>query len=180
MQMRPAIQLQALMKSMKDTVLPAIDPTNRLALEQANLILGMMNIMAQRIDLEYRYDRDELERILGLAAIVKQQAQGGPDTLAALRELDPLVTQALDVHDRARAEPSELLQTVRSLRDKLGEVIRAIFAEGDPATKEAIGKAVLAKAKEQLLRERSWLIMMGYEADPSKIPPIETLISPVR
>ncbi len=39
-------------------------------------------------------------------------------------------------------------------------------------------KACLANAKEQLLRERSWLVMQGWEADPSEVPPIESLIGP--
>jgi hypothetical protein len=35
---------------------------------------------------------------------------------------------------------------------------------------------VTAHAKEQLLRERAWLIGQGWEADPASIPAIETLI----
>ena len=161
---------------MKDTVLPAIDPNNKLAVEQANLILGMLNIMSQRIDLEYRYDRDELERILGFAALLQRQTKGGSDTRAALLELEPVVASGADVLNRAKAEPAELMRAVRSLRAKVGEVIQAIFVDGKPAAKQAMREGVLANAREQLLRERSWLIMQGWEADPAQVPPIESLI----
>jgi len=177
MQMRPAIQLQSIMKSMKDNVLPAIDPTNKLAVEQAKLIVGMLNLMSQCMDLEYRYDRDELERTIGFATLLQRQAKGGPDTKAAQEDLASAVARGADVLDRAKAEPSELEDTVRTLRARAGAVVQAICAEGDPESKEAVRESVLANAKEQLLRERSWLIMQGWEADPSEVPPIESLIA---
>jgi hypothetical protein len=35
---------------------------------------------------------------------------------------------------------------------------------------------VLAMSKEQLLRDRSWLLMQGWEPDPKSIPPIAELL----
>jgi hypothetical protein len=87
------------------------------------------------------------------------------------------VARGADVLDRAKAEPSELVDTVKTLRARAGAVVQAICAEGDPESKEAVRESVLANAKEQLLRERSWLIMQGWEADPSEVPPIESLIA---
>ena len=176
MQMRPAIQLQSIMKSMKDNVLPAIDPSNKLAVEQAKLILGMLNIMFQRMDLEYRYDRDELERALGFAALLQRQAKGGPDIEAAQQDLALAAALSADVLDRARAEPSELVDAIKTLRARAGALVQAVCAEGDPESKGAVRDGVLANAKEQLLRERSWLIMQGWEVDPSEVPPVENLI----
>ncbi len=147
MQMRPAIQLQSIMKSMKDNVLPAIDPTNKLALEQAKLILGMLNIMSQRMDLEYRYDRDELERIIGFAAFLQRQAKVGPGTKAAQQALASASARGADVLDRARAEPSELVETIKTLRARVGAVVQAICAEGDPESKEALREGVPRQCK---------------------------------
>jgi hypothetical protein len=178
MQMRPAVQLQSIMKSMKDNVLPAIDPNNKLAAEQGKLILGMLNVMSQRMHLEYRYDRDELERLIGFAALLHRQPERGPDTKAALQALASVMARAANVLDRAKAEPSELVDAIKTLRANAGAVVQAICAEGDPESKEAVREGVLANAKEQLLRERSWLVMQGWEADPSELPPIEGLIRP--
>jgi hypothetical protein len=174
--MRPAIQLQSIMKSMRDNVLPAIDPNNKLALEQAKLILGMLNIMSQRMDLQYRYDRDELERIVGFAEFLQRQARGGDETKAAREALASAAARGADVLERAKAEPPELVHAIKDLRATAGAVVQAICAEGDPESKEAVREGVLANAREQLLRERSWLIMQGWEADPSEVPPIESII----
>jgi hypothetical protein len=177
MQMRPAIQLQSIMKSMKDNILPAIDPNNKLAVEQAKLILGMLSIMSQRMDLEYRYDRDELERTLGFAAFLGRQSADGHEIKAAQQELASAAARGADVLERAKAEPSELVEAIKTLRATAGAVVQAICAEGDPDSKEALRGGVLTNAREQLLRERSWLIMSGWEANPSEVPPIETLIA---
>ncbi|MDX9789103.1 MAG: hypothetical protein RBT11_20175 [Desulfobacterales bacterium] len=179
MQMRPAIQLQSIMKSMKDTVLPAIDPTNKLAVEQGHIILGLLSIMSQRMDLEYRYDRDELARLLRFAELIQRQAQGGGDTRTALLDLKTVVAKGADVLDRARAEPLELVRAVQSLRSRIGVVIQAVFSDGASESKQALHEEVIANAREQLLRERSWLIMQGWEANPAEVPPIESLISEV-
>ena len=37
-------------------------------------------------------------------------------------------------------------------------------------------KATLAMSREQLLRERAWVITQGWEPDPKAVPPIEELL----
>lgn len=180
MQMQLEIQLKSMIKSMKDTVLPAIDPNNKLAVEQGNLIFGMLSLISQRMGLGYRYNRDELERTLGFTARLQQQTNGGPETQAALQELARTASHGAEVLDRARAEPSELVDAVKSLRADLSAVIKAVFVDGEPASKQAARESVLANAKEQLLRERSWLIMQNWEPNPEEIPPVESLIGKVR
>ncbi|MCK9285355.1 MAG: hypothetical protein M0P39_13860, partial [Rhodocyclaceae bacterium] len=60
MDLRPALQVQTVIKAMTDVVLPAVDPNNKLAQEQARLVIGMLHLVMQRQPLMYRYDRDEL------------------------------------------------------------------------------------------------------------------------
>jgi hypothetical protein len=35
-------------------------------------------------------------------------------------------------------------------------------------------------SREQLLRDRSWLLMQGWEPDPKSIPAIDTLLAPIQ
>jgi len=83
---------------------------------------------------------------------------------------------ANDVLGRALAEPTELVNAVLLLRDVVGVVIQAVFTDGEEESKMVARENILSNAKEQLLRERSWLIMQGWEVDPTKIPPVESLI----
>lgn len=54
------------------------------------------------------------------------------------------------------------------------------FQDGEPESKQAMQKKALANAGEQLLRERSWWIMQGWEADSAQIPSVENLLETVR
>jgi len=180
MQLRPDIQIQSILKAMTDVVLPALDPHNPLAQEQARLCMGLLGVMASRLPLQYRYDCDELGRLLALA----QQLQQLPDVnrLAptALTVLTQGAARADDVLTRARAEPSEVLAAVRALREATGNLVQEAFVS-DPSGQQtqAMQRAVLDTSQAQLLRERSWLLGQGWEANPQDIPAIETLLAPV-
>ena len=154
MDLRPALQIQTVIKAMTDVVLPAVDPNNKLAQEQARLVIGMLHLVAQRQPLMYRYDRDELSRFLALAETLEDQAKDLPGAKEALHALANSVEAGEDVLDRARAEPSELENANFDLREKIGALITAIYSAGDVAKLKHISTTVTAHAKEQLLRER--------------------------
>ena len=47
--MRYDIQIETMIKAMVDTVAPAVDPLDRLAQEQARLVIGTLMLMAEQI-----------------------------------------------------------------------------------------------------------------------------------
>ena len=158
MQIRPDIALQAVLKSLHDVVLPAVDADNKLAQEQAQLVVGLLTLVAQRLPLQFRYDVDELTRLLALARTLGLDSAAQDDVLR-----------------RAGAGPDEVVAAVGALRAAIGDHIDTL-GQGDAAARAA----VLAAAREQHLRERSWLSMQGWEVDPATVPAIETLIGPAR
>lgn len=180
MLMRPDLQIKSILKAMTDVVLPAIDPNNPLAQEQARLCMGMLGLMAAQLPQQFRYDCDELQRLVALS----RQVQGLPGIAAlapeALSTIGALTGRAADVLSRARAEPAELLQSVRELRAATGQVVQEAFANDVRGEcTEALQHAVMQASEAQLLRERSWVLLQGWEADPKAVPAIETLIAPV-
>src|ERR1700745_8830 len=128
MDLRPALQIQTVIKAMTDVVLPAVDADKKLAQEQARLVIGMLNIVAQRQPLMYRYDRDELSRFLALADTLQSQAKDLPGATQALHALANRAQPGDDVVDGARAEPSELESANFELREKIGALITAIYS----------------------------------------------------
>lgn len=172
MDMRPSLQLQTAIRAMADVVLPAVDPANKLAQEQAQLVIGTLGLMQQRLALWYRYDRDELRRYLELNGELAA-ARGGARTQAAAAELARAAAAGADVYERARAEPAELEAAVLALRAAVGELVAAADADGEPAGLSALQRAVLAAARVQTLRERAWLAPTGFESDPKSLKPIE-------
>lgn len=176
MQLRPDIQLRAMIKSLSDAVMPAVDPNNKLAVEQLQLTIGLLAMMEQRMPLQFRFDCDELERLLGFANELGQQP-GGKDASAALTEVAAAAESGSDVLGRAKADPAELLETVRRLRATCGKAVDAIYREGDAASRDLLKKTVLSISGEQLLRDRSWVSTQGWEPHPESIPPVEQLLS---
>lgn len=182
MQMRPAVQIQSIIKALTDVVLPAVDPGNKLAQEQSRLVIGLLTLMSKQLPLQFRFDCDELARLIAFSQQLRQQLrQLGRETAGlqtTLAQLKAATADAEHVLERAKAEPEEVLDAVRSLRASSGAVVSAVFTEADAATVESVQKAVLANAEQQLLRDRSWLLMQGWEADPASVPPIEQLLAP--
>ena len=88
MDVRPELQLQSMIKAMTDIVLPAVDADNRLAQEQAHLVIATLQLVANRLPIAYRYDRDELERYVGLSRDLLA-AVGGTVGAAAVAPTTP-------------------------------------------------------------------------------------------
>jgi hypothetical protein len=100
MELRPAFLLQTIVKAMSDVILPAVDPNNKLAQEQARLVIGMLNLVSSRLPLMYRYDRDELSRFLALASTLQSLAKDLPGADGALHALDNTFESGADVLSR--------------------------------------------------------------------------------
>lgn len=164
MELRATFQIPTLIKAMTDVVMPAVDPDNKLAQEQAQLIVGCLHLMAQRLPLQYRYDRHELKCFIALATELQQEVGGSPALAEALATLNQRATSGQDVLARAGAEPTELETANLTLRDAVGQLIVAASVADDDARRVAIDKAVMAHAKDQLLRERAWLALQGGKA----------------
>ncbi|MDX9787600.1 MAG: hypothetical protein RBT11_12525 [Desulfobacterales bacterium] len=177
MELRPAFQIQSILKTMKDVIIPAVDTENKMAQEQAQLVLGMLNLLAQQLPLIYRYDCVELSRLIKLANALRDQLENEPGMPKRLQSLVASTQAGEEVLDRAKAEPLALEAAIFSLREKVGQLIQAVYAESEHAESiHRISRTVLTAAKEQLLRERAWVNGQGWEPFSTEIPSIETLI----
>lgn len=178
MQMRPEIQIQSILKAMIDVVLPAVDPKNPLAQEQARLVMGMLTVMAGQLPRQYRFDCDELSRLLKLSQRMQELVPVSHLAPKALKLLDAGSQLGNDVLARARAEPSEVLAAVRSLRAATANFVQEAFASDLSGLETLeIQRLVLDSSKEQLLRDRAWVLAQGWEAEPQSIPPIDELLA---
>jgi hypothetical protein len=177
MQMRPAVQIKSMVKAMTDVVLPAIDPDNKLAQEQARLVVGLLSLMAQQLPLQFRFDCDELRRLVGLAAALKDVAGSTPEVRSQVEDMNRSAVAAASTLAHALVGPEQLEQAVRELRLATSRLVRTVCGADDEEAVRRVQQVVLAVSKEQLLRDRSWVLMQGWEPDPAAIPRIETLLT---
>lgn len=179
MQLRSDIQIQSVLKAMSDVVLPALDPHNQIAQEQARLCMGLLDLMARQLPLQFRFDCDELTRLVALSKQLLPLPDLGRATDTSRAKLAEDTRLADDVLLRARAEPQEVLDAVRALRASTGAVVQEACAQGDGSATAQLERAVFDASREQLLRDRSWLLAQRWEPNPDAIAAIDTLIAPV-
>lgn len=176
MELRANFQIPTLIKALTDVVLPAVDPGNKLAQEQAQLIVGSLRLIAQRLPLQYRYDRHELASFLELGKQLEREAGGSPDLASAATSLASSIANGSAVFTRVGADPGELENANLELRESIGLIVQAAATLDDEPRRKAIESAVMAHAKDMLLRERAWLAPQGWEGKDSSLPSIESLI----
>ena len=180
MQMRPDIQIKSVLKAMVDVVLPALDPANQLAQEQARLCMGLLDLLSRQLPLQFRFDCDELTRLRamgeGLLQLADPQTVDGPTRQA----LADAIKVSGDVLARAKADPAEVVESVRGLRATTGALVQQACAGGPRSDTARLERIVLDSSREQLLRDRTWFLPQGWESDPTSFAPIETLIPSIR
>lgn len=179
MQMRPQLQIKSMIKAMSDVVLPAIDADNKLAQEQGRLVIGMLSLLAKQLPLQFQFDRDELLRLIALAETLYTLAKGGPQVSACVEKMSAAVSAARLALRQSESGPNGIETALRGLKETTSMVVRAAYIDGNGAAIEKIQEAVLSSSKEQLLRDRAWVLMQGWEPDPEAIPKIESLIAAV-
>ena len=167
MQLREDIQLKSVIRALTEVVLPAVDSSNALAVEQTQVAIGMLQLMAARLPLQFRYDCDELARLLELCRALAAYDDGA---------LASATRAGAEVLGRAQAGPDEVLGAIRELRRLSGDLITARYRDDDDGARTHISQLVLAHADQQLLRERAWVAPQGWEIQPETLPAIEDLL----
>ena len=177
MQMRPEIQITSVIKAVKDVLIPAIDPNNKLAVEQAQLVIGLLSLLASQLPVQFRFDRDELARLLATAESLTAVPANDAKLATAIGELAASQTAGASILEHCRVDPAILVNSVRELRQKVGAVVSAAAGTSDVATQLRIEKIILDLSKEQLLRDRSLMKPQGWEPDPAALPAIAELLA---
>jgi hypothetical protein len=157
------LRLMAMIRAISEVIIPAIPANQKLAIDQATIVLGNLKMLADQQDRAVDFAMAELREHLELIGTLAQAADGGPATAASAetarnlaRELRPVAalpcpTQAILLDMAARAKTA-------------GEVlVDAAFEDGAPAFRAAVANAVMAQAECQIERERAWTRAAGFD-----------------
>lgn len=166
------LQLQVIIKSLSDNVLPAIAKDNQLAQEQMHLSLATLQIILDHLPNAHRYIRQDImtQRRLAKDLLVQQSmaADVNPDA-----ELQLALDQSTEILADAARGATELLAFSRQFRAVICQVIKA--SEGT-LNQETVWLQVLQHGKESLGMGRSWNKSHGFEPDPDVVADISDLL----
>ncbi|MGE3771772.1 MAG: hypothetical protein AB7I32_02535 [Gammaproteobacteria bacterium] len=160
--MMPSIELRlrTLIRAVGEVIVPAIDPSNSLAQEQARLLLGHLHAISLQLGHEAALIARDDDAVRRLARALLASAEGGVHTRAAQAAL-------ADTVDTTRG----------ALLAAIDAFVLASGVDGSDACRQASWRLVLDDARATAWHGRAWFRAMGYEDDPAAVPDIPTLLA---
>jgi hypothetical protein len=157
------VQLQVIIKSLKDNVLPAVDSANQLAQQQIQLSLAALEITRNHLPLVHALMRRDIAEHIAVAEKLQAVCLDKPS-------LDALA-DAIGRAQAALADPAlgfiQLQEEARLLREGVGA---AITNNADTPQAEAVEKVILQTSTTPMMLGRAWNKPMGFEPDPRAVP----------
>ncbi len=159
------LQLQVAIKALSDAIAPAVDPDDKMATEQLQLVIATLTMARERLPVERRMVRRLLEDDIALA-----------ERVAATVKDDGSMSVCIEGAKAALADPelgtSELAEARSELTNETARMIREIGADGVAR----LAPIIVEGSRVQLSRLRAWCLPSGFEPDPEAIPPLDALL----
>jgi hypothetical protein len=160
------LQLRVVIKALRDVVSPAVEPANRLAMEQLQLSIATLGLLQARLPLLHQCARRELANAIALAEALGAVADTGGLLDAPLAPARAAVEGADSSAIELEACKARLLEAA----------CRVVERSAGDATDRAIARAIIAASKPQFDLARAWCLPAGFELHPGEVPPLEELL----
>lgn len=161
------LRLRTMSKALAQVVIPAIDPSNRQAQEQAQLVAGSIDVIRQQIDHAQWYEAADLVSLCTLAEDLSkvEGLQTGTALVAARRE-------GLALLSRWDITLQQLRDVSADLREAVSNIVQSAFAYAAKDIVFAVTQIVMRHAKTQIGRERAFVAAMKWDGYPESLQSI--------
>ncbi|MFD2579823.1 hypothetical protein ACFSTD_17200 [Novosphingobium colocasiae] len=153
-----------MIRALDQVIMPALDPNNSLAREQAGLLAGHLRLLAAQWNRTENYARTCLDDLV--QSLEGFEPAGGPHTAKAFDAVARTI---------AARSPNGIEQQYKQLSAVADALVRAVDIDGDAALRQQLHRALLAFSRRQALRDRSWFALSGFDLKPDELIPIEKL-----
>lgn len=173
--MLPSIEVRInnLIKSLEETILPAVNSENSLALEQAALVIGHLKVISLQWDSAYLFERGSLFQIRDLALSL----------IACANSFNCKLQEALILKNTIDDIPKKLPLTVGGINpyiltvgDAIDRFINASFIDVTDKFNHEVSSCIQAYGNRQALRERSWFQSTGLDLDEKELMSINQIL----
>lgn len=164
------LRIRSMIKALSETVLPAVDPDNKAAIEQLHITLGSLALLREQVDHAYAFEVADLRDMIAVVAGLPEH--GGPVS-------DATVQTASRAEALAAGKPVSLtrLQAANNaLREVIAAEIEAAYERLDPASADRLDAWLLKNAAQQIGRERAFVAGTGFDVFPDTLKPIEAIL----
>lgn len=160
------VRIANLIKAMEQVVLPALPKSERLARDQAMLVVGHLRMITGQWKHAVRFEQVTLDALIGLA-----------DNLAGI-VAPPFSTQLADAAVTARKADRGSVDALEAAYSALGTVIDNVILGGPDHValpQEAID-ALFEYGSRQAHVERTWFKAIGFDPDRATLPEIADVL----
>jgi hypothetical protein len=158
-------ELQVVLRSLKEVVLPALSGADKHVVEQLHLSIAALTFMQQRLPQAGSYFRGELTDYAALAeAAADLMTPHDPDEAEELRVLANAGRNTLQ---RPTADWADSIDATRELRAAVAGLIER--RAGAPYARD-LNDLVIATSFKLHLQARAWYLPFGFELHPETLP----------
>ena len=152
--MNPSIddRLASVIRALSDLILPSLPPEAGLAIEQAQLSIGQLQIIHAQLGGMTAYEAEEAEDARALARAMLAGGAGGAETTAALATLQA----ALDVAGPAREQRASINAAIHTL-------VEAMASDGEPSWRSKATATLISMEGARAMKDRRWFAPMGFD-----------------
>ena len=175
-----ALRIHAMIRSLREVILPALPKDEMLAIDQANILVGYLGIMAEQHDRVFEYLLVELSEYAELLSALVEDAHGAQSIEDAAAKARAALGMAAPILQMSIPRQGELSALVRSLKESVDELLHAARQDGTPGYRQSSAQRVMQQAERQILRERAWFRASGFELEAGQLPSIDDVLLPNR
>lgn len=157
------LRIATMIKALEQVILPALPRDQRLARDQAMLVVGHLNMLGGQWKRALRFEQVSLDDLVGLARALLPAVDA---------TFDAPLTEAIDAAQAC--DQADVLALERA-NSALGRIVDLVILGGDDhlALTQAAQNAVLEYALRHARRERTWFQANNMDPDHADLPTIE-------
>lgn len=166
--------LRAAIKSLRDIVAPALDPTDPLANEQLRLVTEYLEFLRTRVYDIHARQRYEVGHQLGLAETILADSKEVSD------QAPRLLGSAIETGRRSYEDADASTVDLRAASSVLEGAIRGVIRESrdaDAAVRARIELRIVEGSEPLVELQSSWYLPFGFEPDPDSVLPLEEILA---
>jgi hypothetical protein len=172
-----ALRLQSMTRAMTEVVIPGIDPSQTLALEQAHLVVAYLALLSDQHDKTFQYEMAELRDARSLLEQLLACSKSSLRTNATLSSGKRWFSNSGPVASLSIPSQERLADLVREVKGAADALVQAAYEESNADIRAAVTSAVMNHAERQIARERVWARKAGFEVEPEKLPGFDQVLA---
>lgn len=173
-------RLATISMALRQVVIPALPPSEVLAIEQATLCVGHLGVLSEQYNYLADYETLCLAEMAGLGQQLADAVNSSGDspelsgdrTRTAAASLRQVLIEAGSL-----AAPAHTRRESRNrIATAIDDLLMASLTDGSPEFVATSERLVVAHGKQQTLRDRAWFQHTGMDPDRAALPSIPDLV----